>query len=145
MTTIRKFVYATLLVLSALSFTPTLASAQEPARGQFTLPHDVHWQNAVVPAGDYRFSFEADGAMGRLTLSRISGPRGGFIFLVSNTDEANPSSDLSRLVLETIPGGSYVTTMQLPEFGMTLHFPVPSHATERQIAKAGTAALASGQ
>ncbi len=39
MTNIRKFVYATLLALSTLSFTPALASAQEPARGQFRLPH----------------------------------------------------------------------------------------------------------
>jgi hypothetical protein len=145
MTNIRKFVYATLLALSALSFVPTLASAQEPARGEFKLPHDVHWSNAVVPAGDYRFSFEADGAMGMLTLSRISGPRAGFMFLVSNTYEVKPSADLSRLVLETTPGGSYVTTMQLPEFGMTLHFPVPTHAMEKQIAKAGTAPMASGQ
>jgi hypothetical protein len=145
MTNIRKFVYATLLALSTLSFAPALASAQEPARGQFTLPHDVHWQNAVVPAGEYRFSFEADGAMGMLTLARMSGgPRTGFVFLVSNTDEAKPS-DVSLLVLETTPQGSYVTTMQLPEFGMTLHFPVPSRATEKQIAKAGTAPLASGQ
>jgi hypothetical protein len=145
MTNIRKFVYATLLALSALSFAPTLSSAQEPARGQFRLPHDVHWQNAVVPAGDYRFSFEADGAMGMLTLSRMSGGRrAGFVFLVSNTDEAKPS-DVSLLVLETTPEGSYVSTMQLPEFGMTLHFPVPSHATEKQIAKVATAPLASGQ
>ena len=145
MTTIRKFVYVTLLALGTLSFSPTLASAQEPARGQFTLPHDVHWQNAVVPAGEYRFSFEADGAMGMLTLSRMSpGHRAGFVLLVSNTDQGKPS-DVSQLVLETTPGGSYVTTMQLPEYGMTLHFPVPSHATEKQIAKVGTTASASGQ
>jgi len=35
--------------------------------------------------------------------------------------------------------------MQLPEFGMTLRFTVPSHTTERQIAKSGTTAAASGQ
>jgi len=105
----------------------------------------VHWQNAVVPAGEYSFSFEADGAMGRLTLTRMSGGRHtGFVFLVSDTDEAKVSG-VNELVLETTPEGSYVTTMQLPEFGETLHFPVPSHATEKQIAKAGTATLAAGQ
>ncbi len=144
MTNIRKLVYATLLALSTLTFAPTLASAQEPAKGAFTLPHDVHWQNAVVPAGEYRFSYEADGAAGMLTLMKMSGRRSGFMFLVSNTDEAKPS-DLSRLLLETTPGGSYVTALQLPEYGMTLHFSVSSHATEKQIAKAATAPLASGQ
>ena len=144
MTTIRKFVYAMLLALSTLTFAPTLASAQEPAKGAFTLPHDVHWSNAVVPAGEYRFSYEAGGAMGMLMLSGMSARhRAGFVLLVSDTDVANPS-DVSQLVLKTTPQGSYVTTMQLPEFGMTLHFPVPSHA-EKQIAKAGTAPLSPGQ
>lgn len=145
MTTIRRFIYAALLAVSALSFAPTLASAQESARGEFTLPHDVHWSNAAVPAGEYRFSFEPAGAMGMLTLARMSGGRrAGFVILVSNTDEAKPS-DLNRLVLETTAQGSYVTTMQLPEFGLTLHFPVPSHPTDKQIAKAATASLASAQ
>jgi hypothetical protein len=53
MTLIRKFAYATLLALTALNFAPSLASAQEPARGKFTLTHEVHWGDAKVPAGDY--------------------------------------------------------------------------------------------
>jgi hypothetical protein len=48
-------------------------------------------------------------------------------------------------VLETTPSGSYVSAMHLPEFGMTLEFAVPPHATERQIAKAATTAPALGQ
>ena len=144
MTHTRRFVYGTLLALTTLSIAPTLASAQEPARGAFTLPHDVHWSNAVVPAGQYRFTFGADGAMGMLTLTKMSGRRTGYVFLVSDTDEAKPS-DVSRLVLETTSAGSYVSAMHLPDFGMTLHFPVPSHAMEKQIARAGAASAASGQ
>jgi hypothetical protein len=143
MSSIRKFVYATLLALTTLSFAPALASAQEPARGRFTLPHDVHWQNAVVPAGDYRFEFESDG-FGVLRLNKLSGVRTGFMFLVSDTDVAK-ESDLSRLVLESTPEGSYVSAMQLPEFGMTLRFTVPSHPAEKQVARAVTAPLASGR
>ena len=63
--------------------------------------------------------------------------------LVPNTDDAKPT-DTSRLLLVATPGGSYVSAMQLPEFGMTLHFNVP-HITERQIAKAATTAGATGQ
>jgi hypothetical protein len=145
MTIIRKFVYATMLALTTLNFEPALASAQEPARGQFTLPHNVHWQNALVPAGDYRFSFESNGALGMLTLTKMSsGRHAGFLFLVSDTDETK-SAGVGRLVLEATPEGSYVSTMQLPEFGMTLHFPVPSHTTQKQIAKVGTAPSASSQ
>jgi hypothetical protein len=48
MKSIRRFVYAAALMLSALNFTPTLASAQD-ATGTFTLTHEVRWQNAIGP------------------------------------------------------------------------------------------------
>ena len=144
MTSIRKFVYATLLALTSLSFAPSLAPAQEMAYGKFTLPHNVHWQNALVPAGEYRFSLDSNGAAGLLTLSKLSGTRTGFLLMVHDTD-GTKSSDLNRLVLKATPEGSYVSAMQLPKFGMTLNFAVPSHATEKQVAKATTAASPSAQ
>ena len=144
MTTIRKFIYATLLAATSLSFVPSRASAQETAHGHFTLKHEVHWQNAIVPAGDYRFSLDSDSAAGMLVLSKISGTRTGFLLMVHDTDESKPS-DHSRLVLEATPEGSYVSAMQLPEFGVTLNFAVPSSTSEKQMARAVTAPLASAQ
>ena len=144
MTTIRKFTHATLLALTALNFAPTLASAQESARGKFTLTHEVHFGSVKLPAGDYAFSFDPDTTSRMLVLSKISGVRAGYLLLVPSTDETKPT-DLNRLVLDTTPDGSYVSAMQLPEFGMTLHFNVPSHPTEKRIAKAATTAAASGQ
>jgi hypothetical protein len=144
MTSIRKFAYATLLAFTTLNFAPSLASAQEPARGKFTLTHDVRWGNAKVPAGDYEFSYDPDGASRMMYLSKLSGARAGYLLLVTSTEDVKPS-DQSRLILETTPVGSYVSAMQLPEFGMTLHFTLPSRTTERQIAKAATNAAASGQ
>jgi hypothetical protein len=143
MTSIRKFVFATLLALTTVSFLPTLASAEGPAHGEFKLTHDVRWQNAMVPAGDYQFTYEADGASGVLTLSKLNGTRAGFIFLVSDTDDAAPSG-ASQLVIERWSDGSYVKTMQLSEYSTTLHFTVPTHA-EKQIAQAATTAATSGQ
>jgi hypothetical protein len=64
--------------------------------------------------------------------------------LVPNTEDAKPS-DTSRLVIVATPRGSYVSAMQLPGFGTTLHFTVPSHTRERQVAKAATTAAALGQ
>src|ERR1700690_3559412 len=60
MTSIRRFVYAAALTLTAFSFAPSLASAQE-ARGRFVLTHEVHWQKTLLPAGEYEFSFRPDG------------------------------------------------------------------------------------
>ena len=146
MKTIRNYVYAAILAATALNFAPTLASAQEPAHGKFTLTHDVRWGIAKIPAGEYAFSFDPTSGSRMLTLSKLSGARTGYMVLVPDTDESKPS-DVSRLMLETTPEGTFVSAMQLPEFGMTLRFAVPSHATsaERQIAKAGTTTAASGQ
>jgi len=60
MKSIRKFAYAAVFTLSVLSFAPSLASAQDEG-GSFTLTHEVLWQNAVVPAGDYKFSLQSMG------------------------------------------------------------------------------------
>ncbi len=146
MTSIRKFAYAALLAAASLSIVPTLASAQEKAQGNFTLAHDVHWQNALVPAGDYRFTLESDGVGGVLTLSKISGARTGFLLMVHDTDEAKPS-DRSRLVIEATPAGTYVSAMHLPEFGMTLNFTVPAPTAEKMAATtaAATTTLASAK
>ncbi len=144
MKTIRNYVYAALLAASVLNFTPTLASAQEAARGKFTLTHEAHLGNATLAAGDYAFSYDPDSGTRMLSISKLSGARTGYMVLVSDTEDPKPS-DQSRLILEATPDGSYISAMQLPEFGMTLRFTVPSHTTERQIAKAGTSAAVSGQ
>jgi hypothetical protein len=128
MKTIRRFAYAAALTLSALNFAPSLAYAQD-AGGTFTLNHEVHWQKAIVPAGKYRFTLGTNGPSELLTLSKISGGRASFILLVTDTDASEPS-DLSRLVVVSRPGGSFVSTMQLPEFGLTLHFAVPAETRE---------------
>ena len=144
MTSIGRFAYATLLAFAALNFAPSLASAQESAHGKFTLTREVHFGNARVPAGDYEFSFDPDTTSHMLSLNKMSGARAGYMVLVPSTDDVKPAA-LSRLVLEITPKGTYVSSMQLPEFGMTLNFNVPSHPAERQIAKAATTAAGSGQ
>ena len=144
MKTIRNYVYAAMLAVTALNFAPTLASAQESAKGKFTLTHQAHLGNATLAAGDYAFSFDPDNGTRMLSISKLSGARTGYMVLVSDTEDSKPS-DQNRLILEATTHGSYVSAMQLPEFGMTLRFTVPSHTTERQIAKSGTTAAASGQ
>jgi len=139
MKSLRRFVYAAVLTVSALNFAPSLASAQDAA-GTFTLTHEVRWQNAIVPAGKYRFTLGASGPGQLLTLNKLTGSGAGFIMLVTDTDESKPT-DVSQLVVVARPGGSFVSTMRLPEFGMTLHFAVP--AATREVAQATATTTAS--
>jgi hypothetical protein len=134
MKSIRKFAYAAVLTLSALNFAPSLASAQDAA-GSFTLSHEVRWQKVVVPAGKYRFSLASNGPTELLTLRSVGSNGPSFILLANEIEESAPS-DLSRLLLVSRPSGSFVSAMQLPEFGMTLHFAVPAETSE--VARAAT-------
>jgi hypothetical protein len=144
-TKIRRVAYAAVLALTALNFAPSLAAGQENARGHFTLTHEVHWDNIIVPAGEYRFSIDSNDAPRVMTLSSLDRARGSFFLLVRATEEDN-LTDLNRLVLsKTNDGISWVSAMQLPEFGVTLYFAPPSVRTERQIAKAGPMAAAASQ
>jgi hypothetical protein len=143
MTSIRQLGFAALLALTTVSCMPTLAAAEGPAHGEFKLTHEVRWQNALVPAGDYQFTYDADGASGVLTLSKLNGPRAGFIFLVSDTEGVAPRG-ASQLIIEKWNDGSYVKTMQLTEWNATLHFTVPTHS-EKQMARAAAATVTTGQ
>jgi len=139
MKSIRKFAYAAVITLSTLNFAPTLASAQEAA-GSFTLSHEVHWQKAIVPAGDYRFTLGSSGPGEMLTLRKISGSGAGFMFLVMDVDDSRPEEP-SQLVMVPRSSGSFVSTMELPEFGVRLHFAVP--AETREVAQSATTTTAS--
>jgi hypothetical protein len=139
MSSIRKFAYATVLTLSALSFAPSLAAAQD-AGGTFILSHEVHWQKAVVPAGEYRFTVEPKGPAKLLSLRKVGVNGTSFLMMVNDVEETQ-RSDLSRLVMVSRSSGSFVQQMQLPEFGMTLLFAVPKET--REVAQAAATSAAS--
>jgi hypothetical protein len=144
MTSIRNFAYAALLAVTMCSVAPSNAFAWEPAHGKFNLTHDVRWGNTAVPAGEYSFSFDTNGVSPVLNLTKLNGAPAGFMVLVPVQEESRLKG-ASHLVLESSPEGSYVSAMQLPEFGMTLYFNAPTHVAEKQVAKSGTTLMASGK
>jgi hypothetical protein len=145
MKSIRNFAYASLLAISALTLMPALASAQD-ARGTFTLTHDVRWQNAAVPAGEYKFSAESRGPSEMLTLRKVSGEGSGFMILVNDVDSVAPTavatSENGKLTLVSQSGNRYVSSRELPTIGVTLHFAVPAE-TNRELALARGASASS--
>ena len=137
MTSSRRFVYAAALTLTAFSFAPSLASAQE-ARGRFVLTHEVHWQTTLLSAGEYEFTFQPDGPSDMLFVRKLSGSGPGFLMLVNDVTETKPSH-ADHLLLVAREGKSFVSALDLPEAGVTLHFAVPSET--RQVATADPAPI----
>lgn len=143
MKTLRNVAYAALLAATVFNYAPSVASAEEPSRGHFKLTHNVRWENAVVPAGDYAFSYDPNSISPVLTITRVDGPRASFMLMVPAKDESSVK-DSNALVLESTPAGTYVSALQLPESGVTLHFWVPRPA-EKQLAKAEATTSTLGQ
>jgi hypothetical protein len=142
MTKVRKFVYAALLAVIALNFAPSQAVAEEPVRGKFTLAHEAHWGNAVVPAGDYEFAYNPYQTSSILTLSKLGTTHAGYMLLVVSAEDSKPT-DSNRLMLQTVGDGSYVSSLELSNAGTKLYFNVPSHPA-KQLAKTVTTVASSG-
>ena len=126
MRSLRKFAYAAVVTVSMFSIQPTLASAEE-ARGVFKLSHEVHWLNYVLRPGDYAFSLKTSGLPMLLTLRGLNGTGTNAMLLVSDF-EVPKTPESSSLVLVSRDGQSFVSTMQLPDYDIDLHFAVPREA-----------------
>jgi hypothetical protein len=138
MNMIRKYLYAAVLVLSALNFAPSFASAQDEG-GNFTLPHEVYWQGAIVPAGEYSFTLQSMGPSEMLMLRKISGASASFMLMANDTDVIG-DADTARLIIAAKDGVRYISRLSLPQFEVTLHFAVP-RVTGKEIAELKAAAV----
>jgi hypothetical protein len=124
MRSIRNLAYAVVLSCSMFSIQPTLAAAED-ARGVFTLTHEVHWQNCILRAGDYSFSLNNEGRPTFLVLRGLNGTGTDAMLLVNDVEEPQ-SQQSSKLVLVSRNGASFVSSMDLPQYDMTLRFSVPN-------------------
>jgi len=109
------------LVALAAVLAPRVASAQDET-GKFTLPTEVHWGAATLPAGDYSFSVESSTPLPRLYVYRESNPSGGYMFIARAQDIVPAISEQDHLVLEQEDGEAFVTALQLESKGLVLHF-----------------------
>jgi len=130
---ICKFAYAAVLGMSMFTLQPTLAAAED-AHGSFTLTHEVHWQKCVLSPGDYSFSMKREGPSELLMLRGINGTGTSAMMLVNDVESPKPDEVSAMLTLVSRNGQSFVSTMALPEYDMTLHFTVPRESESREIA-----------
>ena len=80
------------------------------------------------------FSIKTDGPSELLVLRGINGTGTNAIMLVNDVESSKPDEVGSMLTLVSRNGQSFVSTMALPEYDMTLHFTVPRESESREIA-----------
>jgi hypothetical protein len=116
--------------LAAIFASATPAAAQQAFKGSFTLTHEVRWQKATLPAGDYTFEMKSVSVPSLITLN---GPNGyQFIpALVANERD----SEQSMLVIETHGSISAVTELRLSSIGRTLRYAAPKAPKDVELAQ----------
>ncbi len=129
MRSIRTFAYAAALALSMFTIQPTLAAAED-AHGSFTLSSEVHWQNSVLPAGNYTFFIKSNGATEFLIIRGLNGTGTDAMLLVNDVESPKPN-EVSRLVMVSRGGQSFVSSMELPEHSINLRFAVPAEGASK--------------
>jgi len=127
--TTAKLILAVLFATCAFT---AAANAQPSFEGKFTLPYEVHWNHAVLPAGEYSIELDAKGMPAVLRSTS-----GGTSVNTSSPIVADLEKGAARLTV-TIQGNERrVRSVNLPKIGKSLIFD-PLTETEREMfAKAG--------
>jgi hypothetical protein len=112
----------TAIALIAVCASATSASAQGAFKGTFTLPDDVKWANATLPAGDYSFMLQSAAVPYRIVLQ---GPTGGAFILTAASDKRD-DGDSSRLTVERRGATRFVSDIYLADLGLHLYYQAPS-------------------
>ncbi len=116
--------------LAAVCVSAIPASAQLVCKGSFTLSHEVRWQNATLPAGDYTFVMQSLASPSRITLK---GPN-GYQFITALV-ESKTDSNRSMLIVENRGGRSIIAELRLSAIGRSFRYAVPKAPKNAEVAQ----------
>ena len=99
--------------------------------GSFTLPQEVRWQGATLPAGEYTFSMKSVETPSRITLH---GPN-GVAFISALVADRDNISDRSIMTIVHRGGESMVRELYLAPIGLSLKYAVPKPPKNQELAE----------
>ena len=119
------------VVIATCIFT-AVANAHPSFAGKFTLPYEVHWGQAVLPAGEY--SIRMDSTASPAVISSASGSMAAFTEPPILADNERGGT---YLTITTRGNEHRVRSLNLPKLGKSVIF-APLTKSEREVlAKAG--------
>lgn len=104
-------------VLMAIPAFTISANAEPVYVGKFTLPYEVHWHRALLPAGEYTITVSSESAPALVRSTNGSKTLYTEVPIVANSDEGSAS-----LLITTAGGQHTVRSMSSPLLGATLIF-----------------------
>lgn len=122
----RAFLWSLIFVALAGALAPRAANAQEIEDGKFTLPFEVHWGHAVLPAGTYSISKASLASSTPLMyIHKVDRPSVSYFVLAISQDVLSSPSDRTRLVLDRKDGEIYVRRLQDGNQGLEFQYAEP--------------------
>jgi hypothetical protein len=119
-----------IFTLAMCAFTAT-ANAQS-VMGRFTLPYEVHWGTATLPAGEYMITM--DSLHSATLVHSVSNSQSFFTRMPTINDSTKrPTS----LVITSFQGERRVRSLNLPQYGKSVIYEPLTKAEREQLAKAG--------
>ena len=127
-----------ILPIAALGLFAICANASQAAaqsvQGSFTLPNEVRWQSARLPAGDYAFSMNSTAMPNRMIVTGPNGPA----FVLTVASSKSDAGQQSFLIIERRGVGRFVRELYLAEIGLHLRYSVPNVPKEEVLAQGPT-------
>jgi hypothetical protein len=118
------------LALAAVCASAIPASAQAAYQGSFTLTHEVRWQNANLPAGDYTFEIRSMSLPATLV---VKGPNGSMFVTAIVVDQK--ASAQSMLIVENRGSVSAISELRLADLGKSLRYATPKAPKDVELAQ----------
>jgi len=127
-----------ILALAVLGFvivcaSPKPAAAQNAWQGSFILATEVHWQGAVLPAGEYTFSMDSAAKSGKLVIQG----KNASALIPTGAISTDASRQPSQLILERRGESYFVRELYSADLGMHFRYSVPSRSKDSLIAQQG--------
>ena len=108
------------------------ANAQPTFVGKFTLPYEVHWGQAVLPAGEYSIRMDSMAAGAKVTSA--DGSRTVYTQFPMFADREKGGT---HLTITTKGNERRVRTLNAPEIGKLIIFAPLSKSEREELAKGG--------
>lgn len=114
-------VLASVAVLGLAAFASPVKAQSATCEGSFTLPYEVTWQAAQIPAGEYTFTLKSKGFPARMV---VHGPNGNiFVSAIGMTGASQDSN--SQLLVETRDGKRYIGELNVAGCELHVRYFVP--------------------
>jgi hypothetical protein len=119
-----------IFTLAMCAFTAT-ANAQS-VMGRFTLPYEVHWGTATLPAGEYMITMDS---LHTATLVQSVSNSQSFYTRIPTIQDSEKGA--ACLIVTTQGNERTIRSLNLPQDGMSLVYKPLTKAEREQLAKAG--------